>query len=218
MIGRGPSLLPGDRILALRHILDHILDRDLDRVLAHARARDRDLANELARNFSRARDLARELDRSPTDDLGFVRDLARDLIRDFDRDRVLARELAHILDYSLKAGRDRYLARDRNLIRSVARDFARARDRAIDLDRALADNRGVRRVAPSAAGLLAAVARLLPAADRSRYADEYLSELYDIAQSGAGRLQQLRYAFRQLQNVVPMSFVLRSPRRRSAVP
>jgi hypothetical protein len=69
-----------------------------------------------------------------------------------------------------------------------------------------------------ASGLVAATARLLPVADRERYAEEFRSELWDLAQAGAGRLRQLGYAFRQLLRAIPMSLTLRSPRRRSAVP
>jgi hypothetical protein len=79
----------------------------------------------------------------------------------------------------------------------------------------LAEAKGV---VPSAAGLLTAAARLLPAADRARYAEEYRSELCDLAQSGDGRLRQFLYALRQLLRVLPMGFALRSPRRRSAAP
>jgi hypothetical protein len=74
------------------------------------------------------------------------------------------------------------------------------------------------RVAPSAAGLLTTAARLLPAADRARYAEEYRSELGDLAQSGLGRIRQLRYALCQLLRVLPLGLVLRSLRRRSAAP
>jgi hypothetical protein len=70
----------------------------------------------------------------------------------------------------------------------------------------------------SGAGLLAVAVRLLPAADRAQYAQEYLCELWELAQSGVGRRGQLRYALRQLLRVLPMGFALRSPRRRSAVP
>ncbi len=75
-----------------------------------------------------------------------------------------------------------------------------------------------KRVVCSAAGLLTAASRLLPAGDRARYAEEYRSELWDLAQGGAGRLGQLWYALRQLRSVLPMSLALRSPRRRSAAP
>lgn len=78
--------------------------------------------------------------------------------------------------------------------------------------------RKAKRAAPSAAGLLTVAARLLPVADRARYAEEYLSELWDLAQCGVGRLRQLQYALRQLRSALLVSFALRSPRRRGAVP
>lgn len=79
-------------------------------------------------------------------------------------------------------------------------------------------NREAKRVVPRAARLLAAVTRLLPATDRSRYAEEFQSELWDLAQDGAGRIRQLGYALHLLRNIVPMGFALRSPRRRGAAP
>jgi hypothetical protein len=73
-------------------------------------------------------------------------------------------------------------------------------------------------VTPSAARLLARPARLLPAADRARYAEEYCSELTELAQAGAGRLGQLGYALRQLYSAPRTGRALRSPRRRGAAP
>jgi hypothetical protein len=52
---------------------------------------------------------------------------------------------------------------------------------------------------PSAARLLAAAARVLPAADREPYAQEYRSELWELAQAGDGRVGQLCYALRQVR-------------------
>ena len=46
---------------------------------------------------------------------------------------------------------------------------------------------------------------------------EFRSELRDLARSGAGRVQKLRYALRQLRSVLPMRLALRSPRRKSNV-
>jgi RNA polymerase sigma-70 factor (ECF subfamily) len=88
-------------------------------------------------------------------------------------------------------------------------------DSASGLDNAREQGR-VRRVAAPAAGLLGAGARLFPAADRARYDEEYRGELWDLAQSGAGRIKQLRYALHQLLGALPMSFTLRYPRHRSA--
>lgn len=78
--------------------------------------------------------------------------------------------------------------------------------------------RRARPVVPSATRLLAAAACLLPVAERARYTDEYRSELWELAQSGAGRPCQLRYSLRQLRNAPSLGFALRSPHRRSAAP
>jgi hypothetical protein len=64
-----------------------------------------------------------------------------------------------------------------------------------------------------ARGLLATAGILLPRADRARYMQEYRSELWDLAQTGEGRLRQLLYALRQLRSTIPMGLALRSPRR-----
>ena len=58
----------------------------------------------------------------------------------------------------------------------------------------------------------------LPAEHQVRYSEEYLSELWDLAESGAGACRQLRYSFCQLVYTVPMALTLRSPRRRGALP
>lgn len=107
----------------------------------------------------------------------------------------------------------------------LSRHLGRAHDSALNLGRLLAnvyvlpaEQNGAVRIERLAADLLAAASRLLPAAERERYFEEYLAELWELAQSGAGRSQQLQYVIRQLRNVFPMSFALRSPRRRSAVP
>ena len=60
---------------------------------------------------------------------------------------------------------------------------------------------------------LAIALRLLPNIDRARYAEEYLAEVRELAQSGAGRRRQVRYALSQLRSVPQMWFVLRSLRR-----
>ena len=72
-------------------------------------------------------------------------------------------------------------------------------------------------IAPSAAGLLAAAARLLPAEERARYAEEFRSELCWIAQAGGSRWAQLAYATRQVTAAPRLRVRLRAPRRRGAV-
>ena len=114
-------------------------------------------------------------------------------------------------------------ARDIDPLSALVRyrsDFACGRDRALAHARALAcaRARGLRAagVVPSAAGLLTFAARLLPTADRARYGEEYKSELWDLARSGAGRLRQLGYGLRQLRQALAAGFALRSARRGSA--
>ena len=134
--------------------------------------------------------------------------------------RTVATHVSHILK-KLDVHSRTDIAREaaRTPLTAQAREAARALEAAAVREAALrADVRQLkaRRVAPRAADLLAAAVRLLPTADRARYAEEYRSELWDLAQSGAGRLRQLWYALRQLRRVLPMSAELRSPRRRGA--
>jgi len=99
---------------------------------------------------------------------------------------------------------------------NTLKEFLRAHDR----ERRKAWKRKQRRtgeIADPGAGVLAVAVRLLPAADRARYAEEFLGELRDLARSGGGR-GRLRYALRQLLRTVLMGLALRSPRRRSAAP
>jgi len=53
----------------------------------------------------------------------------------------------------------------------------------------------------------------LPSGHRARYHEEFQSELYELAASGASRWRQLGYAFRQLTRV----FILREQLQRSAM-
>lgn len=76
---------------------------------------------------------------------------------------------------------------------------------------------GTPKIALSAARLLHLATRLLPAADRARYAQEYACELHDLAQTGAGRFRQVQYAVRQAGRMPRIGVTLRSPRRRSAI-
>jgi hypothetical protein len=73
--------------------------------------------------------------------------------------------------------------------------------------------------AGSPAARLAAVgARLLPEGDRGRHAAEYLSELWDLADAGAGWWRQVRHAFLLTARVPELRGALREPRRRNAAP
>jgi hypothetical protein len=67
-----------------------------------------------------------------------------------------------------------------------------------------------------AARLVTVAARLLPAGSRARYAEEFRSELWDLAAAGAGRCGQVRYAARQLVCAGPLRLVMLTPRRKKA--
>jgi hypothetical protein len=67
------------------------------------------------------------------------------------------------------------------------------------------------------AGRLLAAARLLPAGDRARWAEEFRSELTEIARAGAGRRGQLAYAGRVVLSARRLRADLRAPRRRGPV-
>jgi hypothetical protein len=79
------------------------------------------------------------------------------------------------------------------------------------------DQSGARQVAASATGLIC-VAVCLLSSDRNRCAEEFRSELCDLARCGAGRLRQLQYAFRLLLSVRRTNRALRCPHRRGAAP
>ncbi len=62
-------------------------------------------------------------------------------------------------------------------------------------------------------------ARLLPAAQETRYAEEFCAELCDLAEAGASRWKQLLYATRQIQQIPGLRAGLRSaPRWNRASP
>ncbi len=67
---------------------------------------------------------------------------------------------------------------------------------------------------PSAGRLLAAAVRVLPTADRVRYAEEYRSELWEIARAGQPRHSQLLYAFLQVVSSLRLRAELRASRQR----
>jgi len=112
--------------------------------------------------------------------------------------------------------RDPSLDRDRD--RALGRNLSRDRDFARALVRIGRRQRGAGWVAPSASRLLAAATRLLPVADRARYAEEYRSELWEIAHAGQPRRSQIRYAARQAASSLRLRAELRAARRRKASP
>jgi hypothetical protein len=106
----------------------------------------------------------------------------------------------------------------RTSARALRRDLDKARIKLQLRARTTSAGHAAKHVAPSAVGLLVTAARLLPAADRVRYVEEYQSELQDLAQAGTGRIGQVQYGARQLWHALPMSIALRSLRHTGAAP
>jgi hypothetical protein len=195
----------------------------------------RDQALDLADRLASARDLAAEGE--PTGDGYSYVDLDRavrradTLIGGLNRAHDLASDLASGIVSDLASGLASGDRADR-LASDLADEIISISDVANDLARHVAsirqvsspgripelEQRRARRVAPSAGRLLAVAARLLPAADRGRYAEEYRSELWEIARGGAGRRQQVRYAVSQLTRVAHLRCAVMTPRRRNASP
>ena len=209
-----------DRLIRARgsaHAND--LARTLNRALDLARALDGDHASDLVNYLASALDRTDNLRRALVNasDLANALDLARDLARDLDSN--LADVYSRASDFG--ADLDSSLASALIVANTHASDLAAGldSDQALDRDSGREHlEREVRRVAPPAARLLTTVARLLPATDRARYDEEFKSELWDLAQTGAGRLRQVAYALRQLRCARLMVSALRSPRRRGAAP
>ncbi|MFI7074968.1 hypothetical protein [Micromonospora sediminicola] len=85
-------------------------------------------------------------------------------------------------------------------------EFVAANSHAVGLGPSATPSAPQVRRSPSAERLVGAAVRVLPAEHRSRYRDEYLSELYDIAAAGASRWSLLAYALR----LVDRAWVLRA--------
>lgn len=177
----------------------------------------RPVANDHARALEAARKLAQALDDesalcrlhalATADDLDVAgaHDIALDLvrvlssditqIRAIDRARTLTQTLAQTLDIpypdSLLKGR-----------------------RAIEIDgTSIAGRKSRAQQSTAALRLTETVARMLPTENRTRYGEEFGSELADIALAGGGRWAQMAYAVRQVRCVWQLRAELR--RRRS---
>ena len=137
---------------------------------------------------------------------------ARTLYDDNFRAAVLTYERARVW----RAERDLPHARD--LTRDLARARDLTRDLAGDLTRAATEQHGAEQVVPLAGHLLSAAPRLLPVSDRARYAEEFYSELSEIARAGAPRRVQLAYAVRVVVSARRVRAELRVPQRRKAAP
>jgi hypothetical protein len=204
-------------------------DLDLD----HALVSYRDRANELARDFASyrarasARALARALDRVLERDFQRYRALASHRDRDpaFDRDifghlefaRHLGDDLAHASHLARDIERDSGLIVDFNL-NSHGHTPASDPDRHLELTAKASGKRRTGELARTPVRLAGVAARLLPAAARARYREEYQGELAELAVAGAGRRNQFGYALRLLTRAPLLRAELRSASRRRVVP
>jgi hypothetical protein len=191
------------------------LVRKLDRASELAHRLDLALAREGHPYRTRARDLARACDRALDRALDGARVFDVELATNCYRVDAFARnlELGGVFGLDLKRGRElvKALGQARELAAGLMAEGAWPSGKS-------GIRVGSRRVTPSARRLVAVAARLLPAADRARYGEEYRSELWDLAAAGVGRCQQIGYAARQLYWAVPVHFALLGPRRRKASP
>jgi len=187
-----------------------------------ARARARDLANALA-NYC---ELASAIDRARAlaNGLASDRDRANALAYDLANARALANDFARlgVSDTNTASELASYYASYRASYRALARALAIASYAAsalgIDSAPVAQGQRGAGRVAPLAGRLLDAAAHLLPAGDRARYAEEFRSELAEIARVTGRRRPQLAYAARQVASAWRLRADLRAPRARKAAP
>jgi hypothetical protein len=69
-----------------------------------------------------------------------------------------------------------------------------------------------------AAWVAGMAARLLPARHRARYAEEYRSELFELAAAREPRRCQVLFAVRLLRTAPTLRLELRAPRQRKAGP
>ncbi|GGN35331.1 hypothetical protein FHR83_006159 [Actinoplanes campanulatus] len=198
-----------DLTLSLDRARDLTLDLDLDLDLDPAR----DLASGLYRVLVLARVRARVRDRDlvRAHDLIHAHDIARDVARALDLDRARNRAGAR--------ARACHLDLDRlwDLIEAI--DAARCTAKALVADLAACVPAGQEaasgpvRPARMAARLTRGAARVLPAGARSRYADEFASELYELAAAGASRAAQVIYGLRLFDR----AWVLRAELRAAVV-
>lgn len=228
--------------LAFEHV--EVLDdeRVLDRTSAIALAITPGSTLDLGRARSRASDLAHVLDRAYNQAryweglTSHVRNLSRDVTAELvaTRTRLGGRTGALTLDLARthalydddacasaliyeraraeRTGRDLPHARD--LTRDLARARALTRDLVVYVTRAATQQHAAGQIAPLADHLLSAASRLLPVGDRARYAEEFWSELSEIACAGTRHRAQLAYA----SHAVISAWRLRAELRASRAP
>lgn len=176
-----------DRVSDLVGEIELDVNRDMLRAHAHFLA----VANKIISDLDIALALARDVDL----DLGLDRSAFVSATLDFDRSRAIT--YIRILSSDLK--RARAITR----LRIPQFEFPLGESR-----------RTVAREPMRLAGrLVSAAAKILPENDRTRYEEEFRSELADLVQAGVGRRAQLSYAIRQVAFAWPLRRELRLPQR-----
>jgi hypothetical protein len=203
-----------DRSLDPTLTLANALDSDLTRALSRTCAFDHDFTfdRDVVRALLRPRDLARDLDRvcDLARDLDQVCGLAQAQASVHTRVRALIDTLEHTRTLALALDRD--LADGRTLAairaRALARDIENLHEQFGDLLSELhtsvaATPRRKRRQHSRIARRMTAVAvRILPSAHRTRYAQEFAAELYDLAEQSARA--QIGYALHLAATAWPL--------------
>lgn len=218
---------------ALNHALNRTRDRigELDRTQILARRLLRDIhANDItARNaMDRVRELDRALDRVRNldirgrdrkadailasggvglglDDLAFF--LIRVPVRVTDLDSDGFREFIGALDCALDRGHE---------VVAVLEQARREIGELAATVKSVAIAKGRSRPAAMARWTTRCAARILPASQRARYAEEYAGELAELAYQGATCRQQLDYGLQVLFNAFSLHWSLRRPATKTA--
>jgi hypothetical protein len=205
-----------DRVHSLAHDVARRLDRVHDRFRVRHLDHDRALDADYIRRFDCAVDLARSLARVLVSDL----DLGDYGDHDHARDLARARDVAQVLDV--------VRADARVYAEESARDFDRVWTRTTELVNVLerlmpaatqeSGKAPAARPARAAQGLAQAAARVLPAAHRCRYREEFHCELHELAAAKTPRWRQLLYAVRLLDRAWVLRAELRAPAAEQARP
>ena len=127
-------------------------------------------------------------------------------------DHACASALNHERARAKRAGRDLPHARD--LTRDLARARTLTRALVVDVTRAATQQHMAEQVVPLADHLLSVASRLLPVSDRARYAEEFWSELAEIALARTRRRAQLAYASHAIVSAWRLRAELWAPRDR----
>lgn len=210
----------------------------LVRELAAASDAAFEIAADLAGNLGRARSLTRNFKltaagsrnviwgaRDSAVELGRIHACARGLAHavteeaaELDRTRVMARQL--VIDLGLASQRAcAYVDNRRELLVSLhsARKSAENLVHALDEQASAVQSAVVAvRVSTPAQWLMDLALHALPVMERSRYAEEWRSELWDLAEGPGRRRRQVVHALRTAACAVPQRSGIREGRRRAA--